>query len=488
MRYYNLRWLVLLLSLFILLQSCADDETDLLGDETTEELRRGGRSGGDGRPPNDDGTNQGPQGQEVALLPNEIVVEWMALFLELDRYAEGMRPNATARAIAYINLAAYETAVPGMTEFMSNSGMIPGFNINTQRNNDNVDWNVALNACYAEVMDHFLINLPRNLRNSIEQTEENLSSELTSSLSREVIEDSRSWGRSVARQVIDFARSDEEAERQIRDPQPQSYEPPVGEGYWTYSAEQERALFPYWQSVRTFIISPDETTTIPPIPYSEDPSSEYFQQMMEVYTVNNTAREEDNEQLWIAEFWSDDVTGITFSPPSRQISISNQLMKYYNLNLEEALHLNLKLGFALNDAAVSTWKYKYEHMVMRPNVFIHEFIDPDFQTNLYRLIPWPNPTFPGYPSGHSAFASAAAGVFQGFFGDQTDITDISHEGRTEFRGMPRRFTSFNTMAEENGYSRIPLGVHVKMDCTEGLRLGYEISNAVNSYDVRRLEG
>jgi len=29
--------------------------------------------------------------------------------------------------------------------------------------------------------------------------------------------------------------------------------------------------------------------------------------MMEVYNVNNTAKEEDNEQLWIAEFWSDDV-------------------------------------------------------------------------------------------------------------------------------------------------------------------------------------
>lgn len=39
------------------------------------------------------------------------------------------------------------------------------------------------------------------------------------------------------------------------------------------------------------------------------------------------------------------------------------------------------------------------------------------------------------------------------------------------------------MAEENGYSRIPLGVHVRMDCTEGLRLGYEISDAVNNYNL-----
>ena len=207
--------------------------------------------------------------------------------------------------------------------------------------------------------------------------------------------------------------------------------------------------------------------------------------MREVYNVNNTAKEEDNEQLWIAEFWSDDVENVMFSPPARQFSIANQLIKQYQLNLEQTLALYVKLGFSLNDAAVSTWKYKYEYMVMRPNVFIHEFIDPNFQTNLYRLIYWPNPSFPGYPSGHSCFASAAAGVFIDFFGNSINFTDRSHEGRTEFRGTPRTFSSFTDMAEENGYSRIPLGVHIRMDCTEGLRLGYEISDAVNQLNLKR---
>jgi len=39
------------------------------------------------------------------------------------------------------------------------------------------------------------------------------------------------------------------------------------------------------------------------------------------------------------------------------------------------------------------------------------------------------------------------------------------------------------MAEENAFSRVPLGVHIKIDCTEGYRLGYEISNAVNNYSL-----
>jgi len=73
------------------------------------------------------------------------------------------------------------------------------------------------------------------------------------------------------------------------------------------------------------------------------------------------------------------------SPPARQFSIANQLIAQYNLNLEETLEFYVKLGFSSNDAAVSTWKYKYEYMVMRPNVYNHEFIDPAYQTNLFRL-------------------------------------------------------------------------------------------------------
>ena len=65
------------------------------------------------------------------------------------------------------------------------------------------------------------------------------------------------------------------------------------------------------------------------------------------------------------------------------------------------------------------------------------------------------------------------------------FTDRSHEGRTEFRGTPRTFDSLSEMAEENAFSRIPLGVHIRMDCTEGLRLGYEISDAVNDLNLGR---
>lgn len=414
----------------------------------------------------------------------EMITQWNDLWLELDRYATGMRPNVTARALAYIHLAAYETVVHDMEGYTSLEDRFSGFNINENRREGVIDTRIALNACYARVFDHFMINVQSDIDARITTLETSLQSQLSTGLSSEVIENSVDWGNYVAARVITYSRTDRDAEAQLLEPQPLSYEPPVGDGYWTYSADEERALFPYWGEVRTFVISSDETTSVaPPIAYSEDATSDYYAQMLEVQQVNDLARAEDNEQLWIAEFWSDDVEGLMMSPPGRQISIANQLIAQYDLDYKEAIVLLLKLGFSLNDAAVSTWDDKYTYMVMRPNVYIHEFIDPDYQTNLFRLVFWPNPSFPGYPSGHSTFASAAGGIFINTFGNTTDFVDRSHEGRTEFRGTPRQFGSFSEMAEENAFSRIPLGVHIRMDCTEGLRLGYEISDAVNSFSL-----
>ena len=414
----------------------------------------------------------------------KMIADWNNLWLELDRYATGMRPNVTSRALAYIHLAAYETAVHEIDDYTSNNNRLSGLSIDFSQRPDDLNIDIALNAVYADVYDHFMINVQNGADSEIATLESSTQSGLSTDVSSDVVQNSIAWGQYVAQQVIAYATTDTEAEQQILEPQPLSYEPPVGDGFWTYSADEERALFPYWGSVRTFVISSQETSSVaPPITYSEDSNSPYFAQMKEVQEVNDAARDEDGEDLWIAEFWSDDVEGLMMSPPGRQLSIANQLIEQYDLDFKETLVLLLRLGFSLNDAAVSTWADKYEYMVMRPNVYIHEFIDPDYQTNLFRLVFWPNPSFPGYPSGHSTFASAAAGVFIDKFGDATDFADISHEGRTEFRGTPRQFSTFSAMAEENAFSRIPLGVHIRMDCTEGLRLGYEIADAVNAFDM-----
>lgn len=414
----------------------------------------------------------------------QLISDWNSLWIELDQYAFGMRPTATARALAYIHLTGYETAVHRIEGYTSNTNNLVGLIIDPNEHADNVDLKLALNTSYALVFDHFMYNVQTDVDVKINQLKEVKESLLTTALSDEVIVNSIHWGSYVAQQIITYSQTDTAAESQIIDPQPYAYEPPTGEGYWTYSADEERAWFPYWGSARAFVISVQETSSIPPgISYNTDIDSDFYAEMEEVYESSNTAREEDNEDLWIAEFWSDDVEGLMVSPPGRQISIANQLTGQLDIGYEQSLVTLLKLGFSLNDAAVSAWADKYEYMVMRPSVYIQEYIDEEFQTNLYRFINWPNPSFPGYPSGHSAFSSAAAGIFINEFGDEINFTDRTHAGRVGFRGSPRAYNSFSEMATENAFSRIPLGVHIRMDCTEGIRLGYEISDAVNEYDL-----
>ena len=476
MNYRKMNWILLLATVVMALPSC-NEELNLAENESESiELRDR-----DSRPPGQGGNND----NDVSRLKSTVTTEWADLFLKLDRYAYGMRPNATARAIAYINLAAYETAVGYMRSYESNKQRLEFLEIDHQSKPRKVDVQLALNACYADVLQHFMINVDNGVKEEIVPKEEALENQLSTGVQLNVIADSKAWGAYVAQQVITYSQTDFEAETQILEPQPLSYVPPTGSGYWTFSAEPERALFPYWGKVRSFIITPEETSSVAPLAYSSDRGSDYFAQMQEVYEINNRAKAEQNDELWVAEFWSDDVEGLMMSPPGRQVSIAKQLIVQKKLDLQKSLILMLKLGFALNDAAVSTWADKYEHMVMRPNVFIHDYIDETFQTNLYRLIYWANPSFPGYPSGHSCFASAAGGVFIDAFGNNVNFTDQSHEGRTEFLSRPRSFQTISEMAEENAFSRIPLGVHIRMDCTEGLRLGYEISDAVNNIKLKK---
>ncbi|WP_299278593.1 vanadium-dependent haloperoxidase [uncultured Psychroserpens sp.] len=452
----NLKWMPIVLLVLGLSVSCANDNDDFAVIE--------------------------PEG--ITNETTQLIIDWNNLWLEIDRSAFGMRPTATARSLAYIHLAAYETCVYDMEGYASNEARFLELTIDDSQRAIDIDINIALNTCYSRVMEHFMYNVTGGLETLIGQLEEEKDTQFSAGLSNDLLQDSRDWGNYVAERVIAYSQTDIEAEQQILEPQPLSYEPPVGDGFWTYSADEERALFPYWESVRTFVISSEETTTNPPsIIYNETTNSSYYNEMYEVYESNNAAKVEDNDDLWIAEFWSNDVEGLMMSPPGRQFSIAGQLVEQFDLDSELTLELFLKLGFSLNDAAVSCWADKYEYMVMRPNVYIEEFIDSEYETNLYRLIFWPNPSFPGYPSGHSTFASAAAGIMINVFGNDINFTDRTHEGETEFRGAPRAYNALSDMAEENAFSRIPLGVHMRIDCTEGYRLGYEISDAVNGIDL-----
>lgn len=422
-------------------------------------------------------------------LDSEIALRWNTVLLDLERFTPGYRPPVSGRNIGYIGLAAYEAIQPGMEDVYNTfDGYFPGLDVPEPISGEKYHWPLVLNATYSRIMSHFFPTAPAAEQFKIFRLESEFSDRFREDVANDVFIRSVEFGRKVADAVFRWSATDRlghEAYLRNNDP---GYVPPSGTGRWqpTYP-DFSRALLPYWGRVRAFVA--DATDICPdPLPMSSSPNSVIYHQALEVQrTVNQIKAGRLKEEHWIADFWSDDCPILTFTPAGRWIAVANQVIVNNNASLALAVETYARVGMAIGDAGIRAWHEKYRFNVERPVDYIRRvFNDPNWNT-----VMCPDgsgqfftPPFPAYPSGHATFGAAAAEVLTGIYGNQS-MTDRCHDGRTEFLGAPRTFETYYEMAEENAYSRIPIGVHFEMDATEGLALGYRIGKKVNRLPWRR---
>lgn len=404
---------------------------------------------------------------------SEVVYEWNELYLEIDRFSPGYRPPAAARMLGYTGIALYEAIVPGMPNNRSLRHQFSGLTIPDVEQDAEYHWPTVANSVYATIFRHWYPHIDQRHKEEIDRLERLYNEEFRARVNSDVFNRSQLRGRDVANAVYDWSSTDEAGHNAYLNPRPTSYVPPEGPGLWQPTfPDFTLGLFPYWGDVRPFAIRPGDMLARPPIPYSEDPNSEFYLQSKENEIIVN---ENDYERLWIAEFWSDDIFGQTFQPAARWIAIANQAVHHENISLGAAAELYAKLGIAMADAAIIIWNSKYHYNVERPVSYIRRMMDDSWITalnNTLNGVKGISPEFPAYPSGHAGFGASAAAVLINVFGYNYHMTDKCHEFRTEFLGTPRSFNSFADMAYENAISRLYLGVHYRMDAEEGLRMGY----------------
>lgn len=424
---------------------------------------------------------------------NNVFLTWNNTFMEVERYAPGYRPGPAPRALAYLGLSAYECIVAGIPENKSLAPNFPGLNLPQIDASENYYWPAVVNASYQYLMERFFYHM-ENVRPQefglINSTFNTLHTQYATLVDATVLERSEQLGRSVAAGVYQWETTDTYGHNGFLNPQPISYVAPVGPGKWKPTfPDYGKAAFPNWGKVRRFAMSDQDILAKPPIPYSENANSLYFTQGMEVYNTVKNIKEGGPgayEGKWVAEFWSDDFLDLTFSPPTRLIAILNQVVEAEGLDLAECAEVYAKLGMAISDNSVAIWYSKYVYNIERPvdyirNVIAQKYPDAaNWTTNLNAPFGGPQgttPSFPAYPSGHSGFGGAGSKILSSFFefnakhpGTYT-FTDYCHQGRTEFIGTPRTFYSFKDLGVEDAISRVPLGVHWRMDCDEGMRLG-----------------
>jgi hypothetical protein len=410
----------------------------------------------------------------------DVTLAWNQLLLDLERYTPGYRPPVSARTFAYIEMAAYEVSLPALDDYVSLEYFCPGYQSPAVNFSSTQYYLPAgLNAAYSQSLRNFFPNAPKKWFQKIEHLEADFTRDFQKQMDSQTLENSKAFGLAVAKTVWDWSATDREGHNGFLFNFDKNYVPPVCPGCWQSDAEHPMpALLPNWGKVRGFVVQPGDLELTPPVPFDEQPGSAFHTEAMEVFSVSQPL---SRENRWIAELWSDDHPGLTVTPAGRWIAIANQAVAQERLAFSVVIETYLKTSLALCDASIAVWHSKYQFNIERPEAYIRRNIKPDW-TPLHE-----NPSFPSYPSGHAAFGAAAAEVLSATLGDQTQFTDRTHENRREFAGAPRTYSSFSEMAKENAASRVLIGVHYRMDCEEGLRLGKIIGQKVAALPLRRKE-
>ena len=314
----------------------------------------------------------------------DVPLAWYKLFQDIDRYSPGYRPPAAARMLAYVGLAGYEAAVPGMPDYNSLASRYAGLNIPSVESGQEYHWPTAVNAAYHESFEYFYPHIQQSDLDRIHNLGHSFDTEFSGKIAPAVFERSQKFGEAIATAVFNWSKTDAAGHEAYLNPQPSNYIPPSGPGLWQPTfPDYGNALFPYWGQVRPFAMYSSEMLAKPPLAWSDDPNSQIYIQAKETQIWADRVKSGlDEESRWIAEFWSDDFFQQTFEPAGRQIAIASQVVDIEKPSLETAVELYAKMGMALCDAGIAVWKSKYVYNYERPIHYIRRNFDPNWTSNM----------------------------------------------------------------------------------------------------------
>jgi hypothetical protein len=318
-------------------------------------------------------------------------------------------------------------------------------------------------------------------------------------------DDGRRVGRRAAAAILADRRNDgsEQAEPLYGD----GFIPSDRPGKWRKDPVSEIpvALGAFWGEVRPFVLRSGRQFRVEPPP--DMTTREYATAYDEVKRLGGdgvttpTARTEEQSQIGI--YWAYDGTPSLCAPPRLYNQIALTIADQMGSDFLELTRLYALVNTAMADAGIAIWESKFFYQFWRPVTGIREadrgtgptgrgdgnpstvgdvtfvpFGAPASNTNGVDF----TPPFPAYPSGHAGFGGALFEVLRQFYGrDNIAFTFVSDEfnGVTEGRPLlPRSFTSLSQAEEENGQSRIYLGIHWSFDKTEGIEQGRRIARYV----------
>lgn len=270
------------------------------------------------------------------------------------------------------------------------------------------------------------------------------------------------------------------------------------------------ALGAHWGECTPFVLQSGSQFRVPPFPAMTSP--EYTAAYNEAKRIGGdgviTPTERTPDQTHAGIFWAYDGTPSLCAPPRLYNQITVHIANQMGTDDLELARLLALVNVAMADAAIAIWESKYYYEIWRPITGIRES-DPgtgptgagDGNPDTIGDPTWtplgapasnltgPNftPPFPSYPSGHAGIGGALFQTLRRFYGtDNIAFTFVSDEFNGITVGsdgqvrpyLPRSFSSLSQAEDENGESRIYLGIHWRFDKDESIILGRRVGDYV----------